>query len=61
MVLRSINTASTPMPTRAKGSEMSQTKGETISASSASGQLTASRINQATKNRSIFTVIASKT
>lgn len=61
MVLRSMNTASTAMPTRANGSEISQTKGETISVKRANGQLTASRINQATKNRSIFTAIASRT
>jgi hypothetical protein len=49
MVLISEHVAATVKPTKASGSEMSQTKGHTTKASNANGQLTASRMNQPTR------------
>jgi hypothetical protein len=54
MAFKRAKTAPTPMPNKTKGKEISQTKGQATRASNAKGQLTPNRMNQTTKNKSVF-------
>jgi len=55
MVLTNASTAPMLMPTSFSGIEISQTTGQTISASSARGQHSTNRMHQPIRKSSVFT------
>jgi hypothetical protein len=61
IALMSAKAAPMAKPTKISGSEMSQTKGHSTKANSASGQLTVNKMDQATRIRSTFIAASPKT